>query len=230
MKMQKSVCVAVLLGATTSIAQAQTEAGKLLLGGYINYSSTKTNTTPLNATPGTNTAKNFNVGPKIGVFVANNLVLGLGVATSYNKQVSSYTDNTNTNPFQYTNTFTVKGIEAGPFVRYYWMIDEKIGFYGQLIGGYQHQKQSSVSTSSNYYTSEGKSNGGYATVLPGFVFFPTEKFGLELMAGNFSYSKWKGNNRSNMSQSSSNYTSSSILTNFGLQYLTIGASLYLGKG
>lgn len=242
MKIKKSVLSTLLLGTTIGAAQAQTEAGKLLLSGQVNYSqsknefnSTSTNPTlPLATLYHESKRASFSFSPQVGFFVADNLAIGVGV--SLNSDRVKENRNESGNPYTYNYNSKNKGVTIGPFVRYYKMLGEKTGFYGQLAGGYQHQTQENTTNNSgnngnNNYSYETKSNGSYGNLVPGFVFFPTPKIGLELTVGSLSYSKSKSElvRSSQPYQETSEGSSSGFGANFGLQYLAIGASFHLGN-
>ena len=245
MRTQKTIVSALALSLTIGVAQAQTEAGKVLLNGRINYSQStnESNTTGIVTNPnGPNSQKSkqssFSFLPQIGFFVADNLAIGLSGSTSSTKQKQTqYYGGPNITPSTSASIdeYETKALSVGPFVRYYKMASEKVGFYGQLAGGYQRLKQESSTTYTgvnppNGYNSDFKSTGGFASLMPGFVFFPTEKIGLELTVGNLSYYKTKGKPESTSpGQSSYEGTSSSFAADFGLQYITAGISFHLGN-
>jgi hypothetical protein len=236
MKIQKLALGALLMSTTMGVAQAQTEAGKLLLGGGVSYLAINDETKPIGASTTpilNNKSKNesFNFSPVIGFFVGDNLALGLAAVIGSNSQLNTQTNFTNTGA-QVSSTYkgTNKTYNVGPFVRYYKMMGEKIGFYGELSGGYQYGKYKSSYDYPQSNSSTEISRGGYASVAPGLVFFPTEKIGLQLTAGNLSYSKGKSKpNDISSNQTDYEKEGSTFNTNFGIQYLTLGASLHLGN-
>ncbi|GGF02352.1 hypothetical protein [Hymenobacter cavernae] len=240
MNTQKLVLSTLLLGATAGMAQAQTEAGKVLLSGQVNYQSNDSKESPLNnpagVYPNMNTKNKYNqlnFTPQAGFFVANHLAIGLSATIASTKQNNSYVDYTGAitpSPYAYTNKNTNTSFSVGPFVRYYKMLGEKFGLYGQLNTGYQRGTQKYSSDYPNYYPSTTTSNGGYISINPGFVYFPTNKLGLELTLGSLGYQRGKSEERSTRPDYISiNRSYSSFTTNLSIQYLTVGASFYLGK-
>lgn len=231
-----------LLGATMGVAQAQTESGKVLLNSTINYSrfNNESNTTGSVAYP-TNVDNdysgfNFNFSPKVGLFVADNLAVGLDLGGGTGSRQDNRTEYNNTdNTFlSYNIKQTSRQINLGPFVRYYKMLGEKAGLYGQLTGGYlrrlEKQRSEYVGNPSNDYSNETETRGGYASFSPGFVYFPSKKFGIDLAMGGFTYNKSKSETHyDSAGQGSSTNTGSSLAANFGIQYVSVGASLYLGN-
>lgn len=233
MKMQKLVLSVLLLSATVSVVQAQTEVGRVLLSGNVGYSYSESENTPINSSvdrysSGKSTFNSFTFTPQVGFFVADHIALGLSLGVAARKGTDVYTYPSTNSLDPYTAKSSSRDLNIGPFVRYYQMVGEKAAFYGQLAGGYQHGSTTSRGSTSS---SEATSNGGYANITPGFVFFPTNRFGLELTLGNLGYSSTKQKVRSISGPEplDSNNKASSFATNFGIQYLSLGASFYLGK-
>ncbi|MBO0359474.1 hypothetical protein J0X19_16040 [Hymenobacter sp. BT186] len=242
MRTQKTIVSALALSLTIGAAQAQTEAGKLLISGQVNYaqSESESNTTNAGLPPTTikQEAKQsgFNFAPQLGFFVADRLAVGVVGVTSTSKRTDNRTESFSGSS-EFVNKYTYRNttVSVGPFVRYYTMIMENLGFYGQLSGGYQRQtnKNSSDTRGQNgtqSYSYENKATGGYGNLTPGFVYFPTKKIGIELTLGNLVYSKLKNKQQNGQLQpGSSEGSSSDFGANFGLQNLAIGASFHLGN-
>lgn len=91
------------------IAKAQTEKGKILLGGQSSLEFTS-----INAKSGTDygsddngKTRNLEIIPQVGFFIANNLAIGLELPYSFTKMIEDYSWNS-------ASTFSVL-----PFARYY---------------------------------------------------------------------------------------------------------------
>ncbi|SHI42874.1 hypothetical protein SAMN02745146_0850 [Hymenobacter daecheongensis DSM 21074] len=234
--MQKFVLSTLLAGATISVAQAQTKPGTVLLGGSVSYNSGKSEATTSQASTIPKLAtdissRQVSFSPQVGFFVANNLVLGLNAGVSSDKTTSSQDSYSGVGtPVAYANEEILKELHLGPFVRYYHMFGEKAGLYGQVGGGYHRSTRENSSEVPFSYDSESKTTGGYANLLPGFVYFPTPKIGLELTMGNIFYSKSSYTSQvlsPNKSESKGN--SNRFGANFGLHQLAVGASFHLGN-
>ncbi|TGE20669.1 hypothetical protein E5K00_22010 [Hymenobacter aquaticus] len=224
--MKQFICVAALLCGSALTAHAQTTAGKLLLGGSLGFSSTKY--TPDVQKSFEQRQFQFNIAPKIGYFLADNWAVGLQTGFNHSKQ-------TNTDPYgatPYTYDQKRNGYQVGPFVRYYQMLGEKAGFFGQLTALYSRAKGESSSTTDNTATYDEKSRSYSATLTPGFVFFPTDKLGLELSLGNLGYFATKDEVRDTQT-SGQRFNRSGKSSGFGADFtlgtLMLGASLYLGR-
>lgn len=224
-----------------STAHAQTQAGKLLISGQINYaqseSESNTTSTGLPTTIKLEAKQSgFNFSPQLGFFVADNLVVGVVGGTTTSKRTEDRIESFNgSSGVRYKYMYRNTRVSVGPFVRYYTMVIENLGFYGQLSGGYQRQtnKNSNDSIGQNgiqNYSYEDRATGGYGTLTPGFVYFPTKKIGLELTLGSLLYSKVKSKQQNGQLQSGNSEGSSSEFgANFGLQSLAVGASFHLGN-
>jgi hypothetical protein len=231
---------ALVLSATLGTAQAQTKSGTLLLSGNINYSSTTSSSKPVGLpfNPMLNsetTQQQLGFTPQAGYFVADNLVLGLSLTGVSSRQFESqgyYANNTQNTYLTATREVKDKGMAYGPFVRYYHMVGDKAGFFGQLTAA--RLTSTSVTTYNPAYQGftsyEQKETGGFGSLTPGFVYFPTAKFGLELTLGSLSYlaSTIKPQNLAT-GQPNSETKRSTFEAGFGLQYLTVGAAFHLGK-
>ena len=241
MKLSHLAAGALLLAATPQLAQAQTSAGTLLLSGNINYYST-TSTVELYAPNPAQLPRNEThsqqlvFSPAVGFFVADNLAVGLsaGVQSGRNSATQTSYIGFGSPPVLQTLTSSeqTRSLSVGPFVRYYHMLGDKAGFYGQLAGGYEHsyRKQQIDDYTPNPGAASYTSNGGYASLKPGFVFFPTPRFGLELTLGGVGYSRSATQSRDLTSGATGpESTSSSFAADFGLQTLTLGAAFHLGR-
>ena len=221
---------ALLLAAAS--AYAQTAPGTVLLNGGIGYSSDKMETPATQYTPAINSEnKQFSFTPRVGVFVANNLAVGLqgGFESSELRQPQAYYPGSGWLQPTYTTLIRkITAFQVGPFVRYYQMVGEKAGFYGQLAGGYGKQK---TKTSYDNMSSAGdtyEAKGGFADITPGFVFFPTDKFGLELTLGSLGYSSMKEKLTDPAVNTAPETKMTSLQARFGLSQLMLGASFHLG--
>jgi len=240
MKMKKLVLSTLLLGATAGMAQAQTEAGKLLMGGNINYShfdsdndqQSTSSTSPLSYKT-TNKSSQFNFNPQLGFFLADHLAVGINFNIGFGKQSGSTEDYLGTlSPSSYASKGTSKNFGLGPFVRYYKMLGDKFALYGQLGSGYQYSEQKSTTDNPNVYSYRSTAKSGFAALTPGIVFFPTSKIGLEVTVGSLSYYRGKQTSYSSApsyNNSTSRGTTSSFGASFGVSQLALGAYFYLGR-
>jgi long-subunit fatty acid transport protein len=140
-------------------AQAQTSQGSVSLGGGINFGSSKSEQ------PGNDSkVTSVSFSPQVGYFVVDNFELGLALnVSSQSVKPSTGTD------YKY-NYFGV-----GPFARYYvFTSNEQFAFFGDARFGFNASK---------YKPETGSDTKGSSiafSVSPGFVFFPTKHWGIEL--------------------------------------------------
>jgi hypothetical protein len=182
---QSALAAVLLLGAQA--AQAQLSAGHLLIGGGVNYATES----PQDEDPGEITKKvTGNFSPRIGYFVKENFVVGLDISYGgtrekiENKVVNGLGANV-------TKTTTKTTTQFGPFARYYKPLGDKAAFFGHLGLGFGGQKETVE------FEGADKPDAGeipkdikYSIIdislRPGFAYFITPRFGLELMTDAFS--------------------------------------------
>ena len=225
--MNKTLFAALFLSAGALSAQAQISAGTKLLTGSIGYSQQMretSNNTP-NSQPLELKNKQFNITPGVGYFIADNLALGLqGNALLTSNEGYTYSGF----PAGYNKTESkTRALSGGVFGRYYKFVGEKVAMYGQLGGGYQNVYYSNSVFGALTNSNGNREQGFYAGLLPGLVFFPTDKIGLELTLRGISY------NRLTIKDEEGSQTSKQVTSNlnfgFGLSDLNLGISLYLGR-
>ncbi|PJJ48406.1 outer membrane protein with beta-barrel domain [Hymenobacter chitinivorans DSM 11115] len=228
--MNKCICAAALLCGSALSAHAQIKAGTVLLGGGLNFSNARTESS---SSPAIQTTKSkstqFSLVPQAGYFLADNLMLGFEASYTHSSSKQEGFDYLGT-----LNTFTGKGngYRLGPLVRYYKMVSDNAGFFGQVAAGYSSGHSETEGT--NSYAATDKSKGGYAFLMPGFVYFPLPKLGLEATFGSVGYSKstWESSATSFNPQEparTSKNTESGFGATFALSSLSLGAAFYLGR-
>lgn len=218
----KKLAIGFLLSGAAISSHAQTTAGKILLSGDMAYyANSREDSGSGNSTK--QTYRQYGISPTLGYFLRDNLAVGLtGSVGRYRNEYE------NTTPGSYNSSNTSYAQSVGPFVRYYHMVNEKFGLYGQLAGGYQHGSDRTSDNRPNAATSRSSYNGGFGSLTPGLVFFPTEKLGLQLTLGNLGYTASKGSQKQDGFTQKSTSTIKDFNARFGLQNLAIGASFHVG--
>ncbi|MES2267954.1 MAG: hypothetical protein V4520_14430 [Bacteroidota bacterium] len=166
-------------------AKAQTQKGSQMLGASFGFSTSSSDSKPLDAntnTYGSNVhskTTSYNVYPNYSYFIADNLDLGFTVGYGRSKQEN--TDNTGLQNLQKSHTFS-----AGAYLRKYVLYDNKIGIRTGPYVNYSYGKQE---TAYSYYATQyNYSNKIYAGgVGLDFVYFPVKKLGLAARLGNINY-------------------------------------------
>ncbi|MGE6220560.1 outer membrane beta-barrel protein [Nubsella zeaxanthinifaciens] len=164
--MKKLLLSLVAVAAITFGANAQTEKGKIILGGNVGFNSTKVD----------GAAKadvNFSVVPSVGFFVGNNFAVGTGVGYNYNKSVSTRNQN--------------EAFEVAPFGRYYVNLTDQFKFFGQLSVPLAFGTVKDVNTTGDTGAKLGTTTSIGVNVAPGFAFFPNKKVGIEFSVNGLGY-------------------------------------------
>lgn len=164
--MKKVLLSLVAVAALTFGAQAQTEKGKIIVGGNVGFNSTKVD----------GAAKadfKFNVTPRVGFFVANNIAIGTGVGYDYDKSVSEG---------QQTGAFVV-----APFGRYYVNLTDQFKFFGHLAVPLNFGTVKDVNANGDTGAKLGTANSFGVNLAPGFAFFPNKKIAIEVSVDGLSY-------------------------------------------
>ena len=148
--------------------QAQTTQGSLTLGGSIGYNSTKEKNNYLNSDY---ESSYFQFSPNVGYFVVDNLEVGLNLGISFGKAGYEILDPTKTTTFS-----------AGPYARYYkFTSNERFAFTGALGVSFGSGKSSTETT-------ESKTSNFGVSIAPGFVYFLTDKWGLDFQLEGIGFS------------------------------------------
>lgn len=195
-KMKKVLLSLLAVAALTFGAKAQTEKGKIILGGNVGFNSTKVDVA----------AKadiNFSVVPSIGYFVGNNFAVGTGVGYEYDKSVS--------------RTNQREAFVVAPFGRYYVNLTDQFKFFGHLSVPMAFGTQKDVNANGDTGAKEATTTAIGVNLAPGFAFFPTKKIGIEFSVNGLGY-----NNLSVKSEA----TGTKVKTNsFGLDGNTFAPKL-----
>lgn len=229
--MKKSIFGTILLAFSALSAQAQIAAGTKLLSGSIGYSRQQQEQNVSLPSIPTLEIKNQTAyfTPSAGYFVADNLALGISVGAVLNKSQGYYYLNSPYGPTYVPTESKTRGLSGGVFGRYYTFIGEKFALYGQLGGGYQNIYTSGSTDNSFPRGADNRQEGFYASLLPGMVFFPTNKLGLELTLRGATYSRLTDKRDISGSGVEVKNTTSNFDLGFGLNDLNLGISLYLGR-
>lgn len=203
------------------------QAGKISVGGYLGINSNssssefKSSTGNVNAGP-ENRNFNFGLGVLGQYFMSSNISVGASLGLS---SYSNSSKNGNNESRASSTTFSI-----APLARYYYMLDDKFGFFGQaaipfsLSGG--------TSETINNGNSSGKTEtsgvGVGLSLSPGLIFFPTKRVGFEAGLGNLlgvginsTVSKFP-NNGGESTSSSTNFS----LLNINTLSFTLGFQYY----
>ncbi len=200
-----------------STCSAQIPSGTLFVGGSASFSSnsSKNNQNPDITYKTKSTSLNFN--PKVGYFITDNIALGIGI-NFYNSK-SRFEDYDLTEQIRNKNN----SIGINPFGRYYKLLSEKVGFFGQFTLSYTKGRGESNGNIHQKNSSFG------ASLAPGFVFFATPKIGIETTIGNIGYFHYKNENYSPVQNNpTQDYNSSQFAANIEANNVFVGINFYFG--
>ncbi|TKC62480.1 porin family protein [Pedobacter hiemivivus] len=176
--MKNKLVFAALLCIFSFKANAQTEKGKTMLGGYVSFYTYKFEGQYIQK------ANNFSTSLRSAYFIKDNLAIGLGLL--FNNSRSKESDLANLNLL---SRQTSKSYGVSPFVRYYFNINEKFKIFNELaingsIGTSEYKNETSP-----LFSSENKFKQFGANIKPGLAFFPTKKIAIEFSFPMLSYQK-----------------------------------------
>lgn len=141
--------------------------GDVLLTGGVSYSSVKDKNYETKNT-------NFNINPKIGYFVSNNILIGLNI--NFGQQKGEIYDYINYYPFANKATFFSGGI----YGRYYFIPSHRFSVFTHLGLSYGTRKFESSYEDTKYETFS-------TSFAPGINYFISDSFALEASFGFISF-------------------------------------------
>jgi len=177
-------------------ANAQTEKGKVILGGNVGFNSTKVE-------GAAKSDVSFSVVPSVGYFVDNNFAIGTGVGYNYNKQVSENSLN--------------QAFVVAPFGRYYVGLSDQFKFFGQLSVPMAFGNNKIVNDNGDTGAKVASTTSIGVNIAPGFAFFPTKRIGIEVSVNGLGYNNLNVKNEITVGEVSSN--------SFGLEANTFAPKL-----
>lgn len=176
--MKNKLVFAALLCIFSFKVNAQTEKGKMMLGGYIAINNFKFE--------GQNIQKTnyFSSSLRTGYFIKDNLAIGLGLL--YNHITNTQSDLNNPSPLskQINNSYGLS-----PFVRYYFNINEKFKIFNELAISGSTGKSKNDNESYPAYSNDAKFKQFGVNIKPGLAFFPIKNIAIEFSFPILNYQK-----------------------------------------
>ncbi|SEK55588.1 porin family protein [Parapedobacter koreensis] len=184
--------------AVTFAANAQTEKGKIILGGNVSYDYSKIKDLDTEG-------HSLSIVPSAGYFVSDNLAVGTGLGYSYEKNT------VDADIFGSSNT--VHAFSVAPFARLY-KGDGNFKFFGQL------SVPMAWGTAKADDTKLGNIETYGVELAPGFAYFPTSKIGIELSVRGLYYqnASIKPEEGSNVTSNSFGLNADSFAPKLGVQF------------
>ncbi|MNK03559.1 hypothetical protein D3C87_214080 [compost metagenome] len=176
--MKNKLVFAALLCLFTIQANAQTEKGKVMLGGYASFNTYKFE--------GQSAQKSnyFSTSLRSAYFINDNLAIGIGLLYNYYKDTQS--DLNDQTPL---SRQTSRSYGLAPFVRYYFNINEKFKIFNELAINGNIGKSKYNNETSPFFSSENKFKQFGANIKPGLAYFPIKKIAIEFSFPMLSYQK-----------------------------------------
>ena len=208
----------VLIFFATTVANAQINEGRYLLGGIVSYSHQ-------NDVQNSNAKYNsFYSTVQFGKAIKDNTVAG--IIASYGNSNSSNSLSPKTNQFS-----------AGVFYRKYKTLAKNFYIFGEVDALYIHSQNTYDNYPTEYSTQKFVSNGGSVSFIPGISYSICKRMQLELSMLNFasiSYSGTKLETTNSISNSTSTVNGNSFSGNINLNspFLSnvgFGFKFFLGK-
>lgn len=237
--MKKILLISCVSALALSGVYGQIKKGNLQLGGSLGYSRYSQDQSSIGQTfNNLNTFWSFL--PSVGYFVTETSSLGIGIGYDHYDQVSK-SRNPNifligpTTLYAYENTNTRGQFIVKPYYRMHKIISQNFVLFAEFNAFYGFGTQERINNST---TTEIATNGSITSqtfsstklsekqntwgigLSPGIIFFPHEKWGIDLSIGLLGYSEVLGE----QSNSSSNLTLQPSLNN-----LSLGLKYYLLK-
>ncbi len=186
----RKIIITIIVALACIESQAQTEKGKRFIGGSVGFNSqSNQNNRDLKS-------NNFNISPSVGYFVAERFAIGL--SAGYNASKDRYqTFDQQGNPLVAESKSNFLSIS--PFVQYFIPVSDGKFFFSPTLGTSLSfgRSRNSLTTNDTFSTSTYS-----VSVNPGFSYFPTEHWGINLNVGGLSYRvinpKGDNNNTSNL--------------------------------
>ena len=174
--MKKLLLSLVAVSAFAFSSQAQTEKGKIMVGGNVAFDTKKSDAA------GAKSNTNFQIVPSVGYFVADNFAVGTGVGYSYSKTSGIAGPNNTVISGNKNSSFVVS-----PFGRYYANLSESFKFFGQLSVPMAFGKDKAVDADGNVGAKTASTTEIGVALSPGFAFYPTKKIGIEFALNGLNY-------------------------------------------
>ncbi|MDR2271614.1 MAG: porin family protein [Sphingobacterium sp.] len=193
--MKKALLTLAAIAGLTIAANAQTEKGKIMVGGQVGFQTSKVKDTDFKN-------NSFSINPTVGYFVSDNWAVGTGVGYDWSKNETNKDNSTKRDAFQ-----------VSPFVRKY-SANGPLRFFAQLSVPMSWGKTTTEETS---VKSESKFENYGVELAPGMAYFPTSKIGIELKVRGLYYNH-NNNKTADRSTNTFGLDANSLAPTLGVQF------------
>lgn len=193
--MKKVLLTLTAIAGLTIAANAQTEQGKIMVGGQVGFQTSKVKDTDFKN-------NSFSINPTVGYFVSDNLAIGTGIGYNWSKNEEDKTNSTKFDAFQ-----------VSPFVRKY-SANGPVRFFAQLS---VPMAWGTTTTEVNNVESKNKFESYGVELAPGLAYFPTSKIGIELKVRGLYYN-YNNNKTADRSTNTFGLDANSLAPTLGVQF------------
>lgn len=176
--MKKIILSSSIFLASVAGAFAQTAAGNIAIGGTLGVQLNSGKTTVGSTSVDKGKSSSITILPNVSYFLSDKLAIGLGIGYGSTSSTTSGTPSLKT---------TNSGFIVNPFAKYFISVGEKSSFFfkggiDMNFGTTKSQKLNAAGTGVED-NDPAKSTTIGVGVMPGFLFFPADNWGVELALG-----------------------------------------------
>lgn len=193
--MKKVLLTLTAVAGLTIAANAQTEKGKIMVGGQVGFETSKVKDTD-------DKNNSFSINPTVGYFVSDNWAVGTGIGYNWSKNESDK-----------ENSVKVDAFQVAPFVRKY-SANGPLRFFAQLSVPMSWGKNTVEEAN---VESESKFENYGVELAPGLAYFPTNKIGIELKVRGLYYN-YNKNKTADISTNTFGLDANSLAPTLGVQF------------
>jgi hypothetical protein len=204
----------------------QIDKGTIILSGDIGFDNNSYEEKSSGTVVYSAENSSFSFNPKVGIFVSQNIALGLGIGILNSEQSRIQRFNFGS-PEQRTSS-EISSLYVNPFINFQSRITDKL----QLNVGLESRigRGDTKYSNSNNANTEGEINFFEFNLIPGLYYFVSKKTALTLNYGSFTYGKSTETvDRSSLGSSDYEIESKDIGFNFGLNSFRIGFVFVFAK-
>ncbi len=193
--MKKILLTLTVIAGLTVTANAQTEKGKIMVGGLIEFQNSKIKDLDYKV-------NRFSINPTAGYFISDNWALGTSIGYTWDKSDNGQNYGSEKDEFQ-----------VAPFVRKY-TVNGPVRFFAQLS---IPMAWGTETTKSNNVEVKNKIENYGIELAPGIAYFPTSKIGVELKVRGLYY-KYRNNKTKDEARTDFGLHANSLAPTLGVQF------------